>query len=147
MNWLALTRAAFGAAVLLAPDEVAGHIGDRRLSRGTRNAMRILGVRLLFEAAVCYPRPTRCLLRCEAAVDVIHGASMTGVALVTRNDSRRRAAAANVVTATAFTVADAVSVRRSGYGGVNRIDGGRALQLRDAVAERVCRLLPPGRTQ
>ena len=104
--------------------------------------MRILGARLLFEAGVCYARPTRCLLTCEAGVDVIHGASMAGVAVLTRNNSRRRAAAANIATATAFTVADVIAARRGGSGDGIPSSGGTAMQFRDRVAERVCRLLP-----
>jgi hypothetical protein len=141
MNWLALTRAGFGVAVLLAPDEVAGHIGDRELSNGTRNAMRILGVRLLAESAICAARPSRSVLALEGAVDVIHGVTMAAVAMLSGNDSRRRAAAANVATAAAFTVADVVAVRR--HRPAPDPPSSAFLQLRDSVADRLCGALMP----
>ncbi|BBX08215.1 hypothetical protein [Mycolicibacterium aichiense] len=139
MNWLALTRAGFGVAVLVAPDEVAGHVGDRDLSNGTRTAMRILGGRLLAESAVCALRPTRCVLKMEAVVDVIHGVTMGGVAVLSRNDSRRRAAGANVATATAFTVADVIAVRR--HEPPSAPESITVLQWRNTLAERLCQWL------
>ncbi len=142
VNWLALTRAGFGAVVLLAPDEVAGHIGDLDLSSGTRRAMRILGVRLVLESAVCAVRPTRCVLALEAVVDVIHGVTMAAVAVLSDSDSRRRAAAANVGSAAAFAAADVVAIKR-----LQRIAAGEpnvALGWRDATADRMCRFLGIG---
>ncbi len=139
MNRLALARTGFGVAVLLAPDEVAGHIGDRQLSNGTRNAMRILGARLLVESAVCAVRPTRCVLALEALVDVIHGTTMGAVAMLSHSDSRRRAATANVATAAAFTVADVVAVRRHRPAPA----GNALLRLRDRVAQFVCSTVLP----
>lgn len=136
VNWLALTRAGFGAAVLLAPDEVAGHVGDLALSNGTRTAMRILGVRLLAESAACAVRPTRCVLTMEAVVDVIHGVTMGAVAIFSRNDSRRRAAGANVATATAFTIADLVAIRRHHPSAEPMRNA--VLQWRNAVADGLC---------
>ncbi|WP_179469064.1 hypothetical protein [Mycolicibacterium vinylchloridicum] len=141
MNWLALTRAGFGAAVLLAPDDVAGHIGDRDLSNGTRTAMRILGIRLLAQSAVCAARPTRCVLTIEAVVDLIHGATMGVVSVRSRNDSRRRAAAANVVTAAGFAVADLAAVRR--HHPPAEPTRSTVLRWRNALAERLCRVLAP----
>lgn len=139
MNGLALCRAGFGTLVLVAPDEVAGHIGDRQLTSETRNAMRILGLRLLAEAAVCAARPTRCVLALEAVVDVIHGATMGAVAVSTGNDSRRRAAAANVGSAAAFAVADVVAMRR--HRPALSPPHNAFLRWRDSVAERLCHLL------
>jgi hypothetical protein len=138
VNRLALVRAVFGVAVLLAPDEVAGHVGDLHLSNGTRTAMRVLGGRLLAESAICAARPTRCVLAMEAVVDVIHGTTMGVVAVFSRNDSRRRAAAANVATAAAFTAADVVALwqRRP-----TNPPGSALLRWRDAMADRLCRLL------
>jgi hypothetical protein len=141
MNWLALTRAGFGAAVLLAPDEIAGHIGDRQLGGGTRTAMRRLGVRLLAEAAICAERPSRSVLALEGAVDVIHGVTMAAVAMLSRNNSRRRVAAANVGSAAAFTVADVVAVRR--HRPAPHPASSAFLQLRDSVADRLCEALMP----
>ncbi|GAY13354.1 hypothetical protein [Mycobacterium sp. shizuoka-1] len=137
MNGLALSRAGFGLVVLVAPDEVAGHVGDRNLSNGTRAAMRILGARLLAESAVCAVRPTRYVLAMEAVVDVIHGMTMGAVAVFSRNDSRRRAAGANVATATAFTVADLIAVRR--HQPSSTPASSAVLRWRNAVAEWLCR--------
>ncbi|ORB52873.1 hypothetical protein BST42_12540 [Mycolicibacterium rhodesiae] len=144
VNWLALGRAGFGAVVLLRPDEVAGHIGDVELSDGTRTAMRILGARLLVESAVCAVRPTRCVIALEVVVDVIHGATMAAVAVVSDSDSRRRAAAANVLTAAAFAVADVAAIKRHQRNAM--AEPNVLLGWRDATADRLCRLMRiPGR--
>jgi hypothetical protein len=142
MNWLSLVRAGYGAVVLAVPDELGGHVGEVELDRGTRRAMRILGGRQLFEAGVCTVKPTRCVLALEAIVDGIHAATMAGVASVTNNENRRRAATINVGTAMAFAVADLVAMRRTRIDASSPAASGiRLVELRDELARRICRAL------
>ena len=143
MNWLSLARAGYGAVVLAAPDELAGHLGEMELAPGTRRAMQILGGRQLLEAGVCAAKPTRCVLALEAVVDGIHAATMAVVAGIPGNDSRRRAAAVNVGTALAFVVADVVAMRRTRIDASSPAASDNALlKVRDTLAQRICRTLP-----
>jgi hypothetical protein len=141
-NWLAISRGSYGVAVLVAPDVLGGHMRGE-LSATTRTVMRILGVRLLFEAGVCGVAPTRCVLALETLVDGIHAVTMAAVALDSRNKRPRRAALLNVASAAAFTMADYAVMKR------NRVDAGSPaasqqplIRARDQLARRICGMLP-----
>ena len=143
MNRLAAVRATYGLAALGMPDLLSGHIGDMRLTTGIRRGMWLLAARQLLEAGVCAVKPTRCVLALETAVDAIHGASMGGVAVLTRNENLRRATAVNAATAAAFVAADLVALSR------NRVDASSPaasdaplLRARDRLARRICTALP-----
>jgi hypothetical protein len=103
--------------------------------------MRVLAARQLFEAAVCAHNPTRCVLRLETLVDVIHGVTMAVIAAVSHNDSSRRAAAVNVATAAAFVGADVAAASRS-HNIADSPGGNRMIRLRDQTARWLCRTLP-----
>ncbi|MCX2929724.1 hypothetical protein ORI20_05535 [Mycobacterium sp. CVI_P3] len=102
--------------------------------------MRLLGVRLLAQSAICAVRPTRCVLAMETVVDLIHAATMGAVAVGSHDDGHCRAAAANVASASAFAAADLVAVRR--HRQLSDASGNPVLRWRDTVADRLCRLLP-----
>lgn len=136
MNSLALSRSSFGAAVLVAPDLTGGHVDGMTLGPGTRRAMQILGVRHLLQAGVCAVAPTRCVLSLEVAVDVVHGATMAAVAVVTRNDSRRRAAGINVLSAVAFALAGLYARQHSQSEGP---PSSPILGARNRLAQSICR--------
>jgi hypothetical protein len=136
MNWLAAGRAGFGLAALAMPDTLGGRLAGVRLTNQARWAVRILGARQLLQAVVCAPAPTRCLVQLEAVVDGVHAGTMATVAVLAHHHSTRRAAAANVVGALGFMVADLVmanSARVKDVGG----QGNRVLLVRDRLAQQV----------
>lgn len=142
MNRLSVARAGYGAALLVAPDVFHGRPKTERLTTATRRSMRILAIRQLSEAAVCSVDTTRCLLRLEALVDVIHAGSMLGVAVLTKHPSTRRAALVNVATAAAFVGGDVVVAARIPPDQVRPVAAANSfLRLRDRVAQWFCREL------
>lgn len=143
MNWLSAIRATYGLGALVAPDFFAGQAPGSKLGDGARRAMRVLAARQLGQAGVCWLRPTRCVLTLEAVVDAMHGASMVAVAAVSRTDSTRRAAVANVVAAGAFLAADLVASRRTHvFAASPAAAPNPVLMTRDRLAESICRALP-----
>ena len=147
MNRLATLRAGYGLAVLAAPDELGGHIGSMKLASATRTAMRVLAARQLFEAAVCAIDPTRCVIRLEVLVDVIHGVTMAAVAVVGNDDSSRRAAAVNVLTAAGFVAADVAALRHNTRRSSSETaESHFLLRTRDRIAAAICDKLPGGPT-
>lgn len=102
MSRLTLVRAAWGAALLLAPDRVLSALPHQQLDRPTRVFARVLGARELAQAAIIARRPTRGWVLAGTAVDATHATTMVGLALL--NPDRRKLALSNVVTASAFAV-------------------------------------------
>lgn len=142
MTSLAIVRAAYGAALLAAPEAFHGRPRSERLTTATRRSMRILAARQLFEAAVCGVDPSRCVLRMEAVVDVIHAGTMMVVAAATNHASTRRAAAVNVATAAGFVIADTVGAARARSDQSTLSGANSMLLLRDRIAEWCCRTMP-----
>lgn len=142
MTQMAMVRAAYGVALLTAPEAFHGRPDIERLTTATRRSMRVLGARQLFEAAVCGVEPSRCLLRMEAVVDVIHAGTMMIVAAVTDHASTRRAAALNVAAAAVFVGADALAAQRFRADRSGPASANTLLLTRDRVAEWFCRALP-----
>ncbi|KUI12336.1 hypothetical protein AU192_19915 [Mycobacterium lehmannii] len=142
MTSLAIVRAVYGVALLVAPDMFHGRPRTERLTTATRRSMRILAARQLFEASVCGVDPSKCLLRMEAVVDVIHAGTMVVVAAATSHASTRRAAAVNVATAALFVGADTVAARRARSDHASPSGANNLLLARDRVAGWCCRTLP-----
>lgn len=103
MSRLTLVRAAWGAALLLAPDRVLSALPHQQLDRPTRVFARVLGARELAQAAIIARRPTRGWILAGTAVDATHASTMVALALF--EPDRRKLAVTNVATATAFAVA------------------------------------------
>jgi hypothetical protein len=102
-------RAAYGAALVLAPRAA---LGGRSLGAGDPGAVafaRVLGLRHLAEAAALFHRSDRRLLLAGAAVDGAHGASM--LVLAALSPSRRRLAAAGAASAVLFASAGLLAAR------------------------------------
>ena len=105
MSPVTAIRAAWGAALLLAPGATLGDLPHQRIDRPARVFARILGARQLAQAAIADSArgSSRRWLLAGAAVDATHAATM--VALAWRAPDRRRLALTNAATATAFAVA------------------------------------------
>lgn len=143
MTWLSVLRACYGVAVWVAPDELSGHLRHMRLARPARRAMRVLALRQLAEAAVCAVEPTPCVLRLEALVDVIHGATMAVVAVTSSNASSRRAAAVNVGAAAGFVVADMAMLSRTCHDNTAVVAQHHPIiATRDRIARKICLAAP-----
>ncbi|MGH7612029.1 MAG: hypothetical protein ACREN4_08420 [Candidatus Dormibacteria bacterium] len=74
-------RAALGLAHLLAPTMIAGRVVRGRLGPGAQLAVRALGVRQLGQALLTSACPTPAVLRLGGAADLLHAATMAGLAL------------------------------------------------------------------
>ena len=102
-NLLQLARAGYGAAQLAARQPAPGGFA--------RPVTVLLGARSLAQAALCATLPNRtAALRAGVGVDLLHAASMAGVAVVSRR--HRRAALGQVGAALAFAAAGALLVPR-----------------------------------
>jgi hypothetical protein len=103
-----LLRGAYGVALCATPGAVLGLAGGPPASRRARTVARILGVRQLAQAAVSGralapdigTEDRAALLTLGALVDVLHAASMLGLAVV--DPPRRRAGLADGLIALAF---------------------------------------------
>lgn len=103
MSPLEVMRAGYGLTQLLVPGTVDRLLTGVTADRPTRIATRILGVRHLIQATVLASGSRRAH-RLGAPVDVLHGASMLGLALVV--PSRRRQALTSAATAFGFAGAE-----------------------------------------
>lgn len=101
---LELVRAAFGLTELLLPDQVAEHILGHPADHRERVFIRILGGRHLVQALVLLAFRGRTAHGVGASVDLIHAATMIGVAAI---DPRRKVAATvNSAIATVFAAGE-----------------------------------------
>lgn len=103
MNRLTLVRAAWGAALLLAPGRVLSALPHQQIDRSACAFARVLGARNLAQAAVIARRPTRGWILAGAAVDATHATTMVALALL--KPDRRKLALTNIATAGAFASA------------------------------------------
>jgi hypothetical protein len=80
---LAAVRAAWGAALVTAPDRVLTAVTGRPPAPSQRAVLRVLGTRQILQAASGVVRPTRTTLRLGGAADALHAAScVAAVALL-----------------------------------------------------------------
>ncbi len=98
-----MIRAAWGAALVIAPDAVLRRLPHQQIDRPTLACARVLGVRELAQAVVVGQRPRRGWILAGATVDATHAATMLAVALLLPD--RRKLALANAATASAFAAA------------------------------------------
>ncbi len=103
MSPVTAIRAAWGAALLIAPNAVLHYLSHQRIDRPDRVFARVLGTRDLAQAAILSRRPTRGWILVGAAIDATHASTMLALALLMPD--RRRLALVNAATATAFVAA------------------------------------------
>ncbi|MDQ6934789.1 MAG: hypothetical protein M3130_05815 [Actinomycetota bacterium] len=113
MTVLALVRAGWGAAELVAPDTVAQGLFGLPLDSRSRGVARVLGFRHLVQAGLTLARPSTTVLTIGVGADALHAASMLALARV--DHEYRRAALASAGVATVFVLAGACqALRRHG---------------------------------
>jgi len=103
-----MVRAGWGLALLAWPAPVLHRLGLQADGRSCVVA-RVLGCRHLVQATVQLLWPVRRVQMAGAAVDVLHGASMAGLAVL--YPMRRKAAATSAVDAGAWAAFGALSIR------------------------------------
>ena len=111
--WPEQVRAAVGVAELLATSRVARWVGADPSDRRVRWTIRVLGARHLGQAVLTTLTPearSRTGHRLGAAVDVLHGLSMLGLAGVA--PSLRRPALSSAALAGTLATAEAVHATR-----------------------------------
>jgi hypothetical protein len=100
VNAVGMARLGVGVAELMAPGRIAGavlgHVPDRR----ERAVVQVLGARHLGQQVAAWRGDD---LLAGPLIDVLHAASMVGLAALSRR--YRRAALASALTASAFAVA------------------------------------------
>jgi hypothetical protein len=79
---LVLARGAYGIALCVAPGALMGLAGGPPPSRRTRAVARLLGARHLVQAAITSVAPDGAVLLLGAEVDLLHAASMAGLAVL-----------------------------------------------------------------
>ena len=113
MNPLAMARAGYGFALLIAPGpllRLAGGTG----SSGERTMARVLGARHLVQAQATAGRPGRVGLYAGAVVDALHAASMFALAAV--SSDHRSPAFVDGCVATSLCSAGLLAARSGGAG-------------------------------
>ncbi len=96
-------RAAWGTALLLAPDAVRRGVNYGRADPRTRWVTRILGARELAQGLITSRHRSRASSLTGAAVDTTHAATM--LALAIRRAAYRRPATASSLTVASFAIA------------------------------------------
>lgn len=145
---LPVVRGGYGAALLLASGRMAQLVSGRPADPRTRVVVRLLGARHLAQAVVTGVRPGPLPLALGAEVDVVHAASMLGLATVAR--SQRRSGVVDAAVATAFAVAGTALTRRLGKGMPPQLGRGAVgwfCSVRDSVAAPVVRRTLPARVR
>jgi hypothetical protein len=138
-------RGVYGGVLLLASDRMIRLGTGRPAEPRTRLVVRLLGVRHVAQAVVTGVRPGPLPIALGAEVDVVHAASMLGVAAVAR--SQRRSGVVDAAVASAFAVAGAAVARRLGERPPPQAGEGPVgwiCSVRDAVAAAVVRRTLPG---
>ena len=100
---LQMVRAAYGAALVLAPGPAIRLATRHPASRRTCRVARVLGTRHLIQAALTAAAPGPGVLAAGGQVDAVHTASMLLLAAVSR--AGRRAALTDALTEAAFAAA------------------------------------------
>lgn len=111
MNRFAVLRAGYGILLLVAPGPVIRVYTGHRADRLTRAVTRLLGSRHLVQGLCTAGRPTALVLALGVEVDLVHVASMLGLAILDRQ--RRRAGLVDAVAASCFAIAGTVLTVRA----------------------------------
>ncbi|OBF44767.1 hypothetical protein A5787_13300 [Mycobacterium sp. 852002-50816_SCH5313054-b] len=137
-------RVGYGIALLAIPSPLLRLVTNQPATARERAVTRILGARLLAQAAVTDVRPDAVSVALGAEVDFVHAITMLGWAAVDRG--ARRLTLFSAATAGLFAVAGAAQARRAPA--VADAPTGDALatlvRLRHRAAETVARYTLPG---
>lgn len=101
--FLEVVRGLYGLLELCSPDTVSGMALGKKPDKRLRVTIRILGARHIAQAALTVATRGR-IHGAGGAVDLIHAASMLGLAAV--DERRRRAAVVNAAIATLFAAGE-----------------------------------------
>ncbi|OBG25651.1 hypothetical protein [Mycobacterium sp. E3198] len=141
---IAWARIGYGIALLAVPSPLLRLVTNQPATERERAVTRILGARLLAQAAATDVRPDAVSVALGAEVDFIHAVTMLAWAAVDRGS--RRLTLFSAATAGLFAVAGAAQARRTPR--VADAPTGDALatlvRLRHRVAESVARYTLPG---
>ena len=131
-----VVRAAWGAALLVAPRQVLGRVHHLRVDRASVRVARVLGARQLGQAVLSGVDPSPEVLAMGVWVDGVHAATAVGLAVVDRH--RARAGLTDAAIAGAYAVLgyrDLVTARPTPPSHQRR---------RDELARAVLGLVPGG---
>ncbi|MCV7379911.1 hypothetical protein BST11_15125 [Mycobacterium alsense] len=138
----AWARIVYGAVLLALPARALRLITDRITAR-ERAVTRILGARLLAQAAATDVRPDAVSLALGAEVDLVHSATMLAWAAV--DGGSRRLTLLSAAVAGLFAAAGAADARRADPGPSQTDDAlGALARLRHRVAAPITRHTLPG---
>ena len=112
MVWLTGLRFAYGTALLVLPSQALARATGAPVDRRAAWLARVLGARELAQAELTRRRPTREVLLAGAVVDVLHAASMVGLAAADRE--RRRLALHNATSAVLLALGSLLAARAPG---------------------------------
>lgn len=141
---IAWARIAYGIVLLAIPSPLLRLVTDQPATARERAVTRVLGARLLAQAATTDVRPDAVSVALGAEVDFVHAVTMLAWAAVDRGS--RRLTLFSAATASLFAVAGAAQARRTPA--VADAPTGDALatlvRLRHKAAEAVARYTLPG---
>ena len=106
----ALARVVYGLLLVIAPKRLLHKVSGQRTTTRERALTRVLGARLLLQAAVTDVRPDAVSVALGAETDLVHAASMLVWAVVDRRS--RRLTLMSAVLAGVFAAAGAAQARR-----------------------------------
>lgn len=139
----AWARIVYGAVLLAVPSPVLRLVTGQAATVRERAVTRILGARLLTQAAVTDVRPDAVSLAVGAEVDLVHTVSMLCWAALDRRS--RRLTLLSAAIAASFAVAGAADVRRADPKPSQTDDAlGALARLRHEIAASVTRHTLPG---
>jgi len=114
-----IVRGGWGVALLVCPGAVLQRLGVPTDGRSCVVA-RVLGCRHLIQAIVLLNWPERRVQMVGAGVDVLHGASMAGLAIL--DPVRRKAASMSAVGAAAWAALTVITIRTNTRAGKRTSD-------------------------
>jgi hypothetical protein len=107
----ALARIAYGMLLVMAPNPLLHKVSGARAGKRERTLTRLLGARLLAQAAVTDVRPDAVSVALGAEVDLVHALSMIVWSVVDRNS--RRLTLISAAIAGLFAAAGTAQARRT----------------------------------
>lgn len=141
-------RTVVGTLHLLFPGALASVLLGRELSPGERRVIRVLGVRQITQAVASGRVPSPAVVSIGTEVDLVHAASLIGLAIHDR--SHRRIAIVGASIAGGFAFAGAAASRVSASDGayppsvVTPTTSDSFANLREQWADRLARFVVPG---
>lgn len=137
-------RIVYGTVLLALPNPVLRRVTGQPVTARERAVTRVLGARLLAQAAVTDVRPDAVSVALGAEVDFVHAVSMLCWAAVDRGS--RRLTLLSAATAGLFAVAGAAQARRTPAAPSSPTDDALTplVRLRGQVAASVTRHTLPG---